>query len=147
LFDALTIPNNRTRTLILLAICALLAIAAVVIGIDDNPPGILLAFLADITFVLAFAHPWRTARQFRLLLFASLIGFVLFAILNNIFAVVAHSPATTGALQYLMQVLAVAAFILASMISPAAFMVSLVGLVAVFIRNRRRSASTPPAVE
>ncbi len=138
MIDALSTPHNRIRTLILLVICGLLAIAAAAVGIDDNPPGILLAFLAAIAFVLAFVHPWRTSRQFRRLLYASVLGFALFAILNNVFAAVAHNSATGGALQNLLQGLAVAAFFLATLICPAAFIVGAVGSVAMFIRSRRR---------
>jgi len=138
MIDIFSTPHNRIKTLILLVICGLLVIAAALVGINDNPPGILLAFLAATAFVLAFVHPWRTARQFRFLLYASVLGLALFAILNNLFAAVAHNPATAGALQNLLQGLAVAAFFLATLISPAAFIVGAVGSVAMFIRSRRR---------
>ena len=138
MIDTFSTPHNRIKTLILLVICGLLVIAAALVGINDNPPGILLAFLAATAFVLAFVHPWRTARQFRFLLYSSVLGIALFAILNNVFAAVAHNPATAGALQNLLQGLAVAAFFLATLICPAAFIVGAVGSVAMFIRNRRR---------
>jgi len=137
--ETISTPHNRIKTLILLVICGLLAIAAATVGIDDNPPGILLAYLAATAFVLAFVHPWRTARQFRILLFASVLGLALFVILNNVFAAVAHNSATAGALQKLLQGLAVAAFFLATLVFPAALIVGAVGSVAMFIRNRRRS--------
>ena len=138
--DAFSTPSNRIKALILLAICGLLAIAAVVVGIDDNPPGILLAFLAAITFVLAFAHSWRTARKFMFLLLASVLGFVLFVILNIIFDSVAQNPATSGALQDLIQSPAINALnLIIAMICPAAFIVGAVGSVAMFIRNRHQT--------
>ena len=136
--DVFSTPRNRIKTLILLVVCGLLAIAAAAVGIDDNPPGILLAFLAATAFVLAFVHPLRTARQFRLLLYASVLGLALFAILNNIFAAIAHNSATAGALQNLLQGFAVAAFFLATLICPAAFIVGTIGSVTMFIRSRRR---------
>jgi len=139
MIDALSTPRNRIRTLILLAICGLLAIAAVVVGIDDNLPGILLAFLAATAFVLAFVHPWRTARKFMFLLLASILGFVLFIILNIILDTVAQNPANTGTLQDLLQSPAIAAVsIIIAMICSAAFIVGAVGSVAMFIRSRRR---------
>jgi hypothetical protein len=122
-----------------LVICGLSGFAATVVGIDDNPPGILLAFLAAIALMLAFVHPWRSVRQFRFLIYASVLGFALLAILNNVFAAVVHSSATAGALRNLLEGLAVAAFFLATLICPAAFIVGLVGSVAMFIRSRRRS--------
>lgn len=138
MIDALSTPQNRIKTFILLVICGLSAIAAAAVGINDNPPGILLAFLAAIAFVLAFVHPWRTARQFRRLLYVSILGIALFIILNNIFEAVAHAPTTMGAFQKLMQALAVAAFFLGTLIFPAAFIISTVGSVVRFIRGRRK---------
>jgi hypothetical protein len=138
LIDAFSTPPNRIKSLILLVICGLTAIAAAAVGIDDNPPGILLALLAAIAFVLAFVHPWRTARQFRFLLSASVLGLALFVILNNVFAAAAHNAATAGALQNLLQGLAVAAFFLATLICPAAVIVGAAGLLAMFIRSRGR---------
>jgi hypothetical protein len=70
--DAFSTPQNRIKTFILLFVCGLLAIAAAVLGIDDNPPGILLAFLAALALILAFVHPWRTEREFLFLLLASI---------------------------------------------------------------------------
>lgn len=138
MIDAFSTPRNRIKTLIFLAICGLSAIAAAAVGISDNPPGILLAFLAATAFVLAFVHAWRTARRFRFLLYASVFGFALFIILHNVFATVAHDLATGGALQNLLEDLAIAAFFLATVICPAAFVVGAVGSVAMFIRSRRQ---------
>jgi len=138
---AFSTPSNRNKTFILMAICGLLTIAAVVVGIDDNLPGILLAFLAATAFVLAFAHPWRIAKKFMFLILASLLGFLLFIILNIILDTAAQNPATTGALQDMLQSPVVNAFsIIIAMICAAAFIVGAVGSVAMFIRNRRRSA-------
>jgi len=139
--SAFSPPKNRKMMLILLAICGLLAIAAVVVGIDDNLPGILLAFLAATAFVLAFVHPWRTARKFMFLLLASILGFVLFIILNIILDTVAQNPANTGTLQDLLQSPAIdAVSIIIAMICSAAFIVGAAGSVAMFIRNRSRPA-------
>jgi hypothetical protein len=138
--DASSTPRNRIKTLILLVICGLSAIASAVVGIDDNLPGILLAFLAATAFVLAFAHPWRTARKFMFLLLASVLGFVLFVILNIIFDSVAQDPATSGALQDLIQSPAIDALnLIIAMICPAAFIVGAVGSAAMFIRSRRQT--------
>jgi signal transduction histidine kinase len=138
---ALSTPLNRKTTLILLAICGLLAIAAVLVGIDDNPPGVLLAFLAATAFVLAFVYPWRTAKKFMFLLLASVLGFVLYIILNIVLDTAAQNPATAGALQALLQSpVADAVSIIIAMLCAAAFTVGAVGSAAMFIRNRRRPA-------
>jgi hypothetical protein len=138
---AFSTPDNRNKTFILLAICGLLAIAAAAVGVDDNPPGILLAFLSATAFVLAFVHPWRTARKFMFLILAALLGFVLFIILNIILDTAAQDPATSGALQDLLQSPVVNAFsIIIAMLCAAAFIVGAVGSVVMAIRNRRQPA-------
>lgn len=130
--------HHRIHTWIFLGGSGLLAILAAVVGISDNPPGILLALLAAIAFVLAFVHPWKDARQFRCLLYTSALGFILSVLLNNVFAAIAHHSATTGVLRYLFQGLAVVTFFLATMICPAAFIVSVVGLIVLLLRNHYR---------
>jgi len=139
LISAFSTPHNRITTFILLAICGLLAITAVAVGINDNLPGILLAFLAATAFVLAFVHPWRTVRKFIFLLLASILGFVLFIILNIVLDTIAQNPTTMGALQELLQSPATDAFsIIIAMICSAAFIIGAVGSIAMFIRSHRQ---------
>ena len=141
MIDAFSTPRNRIKTFIFLVTCGLLAIASVVVGIDDNPPGVLLAYLAATAFVLALVHPWRTSRKFIFLLLASMLGFVLFVILNIIFDSIAQNPATSSALQDLLQSHVVDALSLITvLICPAAFIIGAVGSVSMFIHNRRRPA-------
>ena len=74
------------------------------------------------------------------LLLASVLGFVLFIILNIILDTVAQNPATSGALQDLIQSpFANTLSLISVMVCPAAFIVGAVGSVAMFIRNRRQT--------
>jgi len=143
MIDALSTPQNRIRTIILLVICGLLAIAAAAVGIDDNPPGILLAFLAGTALVLAFVHPWRTSRQFMRLLYASVLGFVVFAILHNVFDVIASNLGGSGLVQDLLNGVGTALFLIAILVCPPGLLVGVVGAVVMSIRNRKRPASGP----
>ncbi len=139
MFAAFSTPSNRNKSFILLAICGLLAIVAAAVGIDDNPPGILLAFLSATAFVLAFVHPWRNARKFMFLLLASVIVFVLFVILSIKLDIAAQDPATADGLRNLIESPVFNALnIIIIMICTAAFIVGAVGSVAMAIRNRRR---------
>src|SRR5512143_2514822 len=104
MIEALSTPRNRIRTLILLVVCGLSAIAAAIIGIDDNLPGILLAFLAAAALILAFVHPWRTSRQFRRLLYASALGFVVSSVLHNVFEGIASNSGGLGQMTDLLNV-------------------------------------------
>lgn len=139
MMDFLSPQRNKIRTLILLVISGLLAIIAAAIGVSDNPPGILFAYLATITFVLAFVHPWRTLKQFRRLLYASVLGFAFFVLLHNVFEAIAHNDSMAGALQTLLEALAGAAFFIATLLCPAAFLVSAIGLGVLYIGSRRQS--------
>ena len=137
MIDAFSTRSNRIKALILLVICCLSAFASTVVGIDENPPGILLALLAAVSFVLAFSHPWRTARKFLFLLLASVLGFILFVILSIISDSIVQNPASSDTLQKLIEspVNEALSIILAMLIS-AAFLVGVVGAVIMFIRSR-----------
>lgn len=133
-------PRKRAMTVVFLAVCCICAIGAVLVGIADNPPGILLAYSGATALVLAFVHPWRTARPFRRLLYASVVGLVVFAILHNAFEAAATRAAGVGMLQGLLQGLSVVAFLLAVLLCPPGVVVGGVGSVIMFVRNRDRPA-------
>ena len=144
MIEALSTPRNRIRTLILLATCGLAAIAAAAAGIDDNPPGILLAFLAATAFVLAFVHPWRTSRQFRRLLYASALGFVVFGLLHIVFEAIAFNLGGSGLVPDLLNVAGAVCFLIAVLVCPPGLLVGAVGAVVMAIRNRRRPTPGGP---
>jgi hypothetical protein len=133
-------PRGRTWTLIFLALCGAAAIAAVLLGVSDYPPGIFLALAAGVAFVLAFVHPWRTPGQFGRLLLASALGLFLFGILHNVFEALAGLAANIPVLHGLLEGIGIAAFLLATLICPAAILISLVALVVILVRSRGRVA-------
>lgn len=140
MIDSFSPPRNKIKTLLLFLVCGLFTIASVFVGIDDNLPGVLLAIFAAIAFVLAFSHSWRTARKFMVILLASVLGFVLFIILNIISDSITQNPATSGALQSFIQSPANEALnIIFTMICTAAFIVGTVGSIAMFISNRHQT--------
>ena len=143
MIDALSTPRNRIRTLIFLVISGLSAIAAAAVGIDDNPPGILLAFLAAIAFVLAFVHPWRTSRQFRRLLYASVLGFVVSVLFHNVFEAIASNLGSSGLVHDLFNGAGAVLFLIATLVCPSGLLVGAVGALIMFIRNRRRATPGP----
>ncbi len=137
MLESLGTPRKRILTLVFLAICCVFAATAAVVGIDDNPPGILLAYAATVALVLALVHPWRTTRKFRLLLFASVLGLALFAILHIAFEGVATKAADGSALRSLLEGLGGTAFLLAVLVGPPALLIGAIGWIALSIRNRR----------
>ena len=122
---------QRRRTLLFLVICGALAAAAGVVGVDDDLPGQSLAWLSAIALVLAFVHPWRTSRRFLLLIGASVLGFVVFAVLS---AVMENAGVGGGGVF----------FLLALFLCPAAVLVGITGAV-VTVATSRRAHHVPPA--
>jgi len=138
MIEALATPRNRRTTVVFLAIAAVLAAAAGVVGISDNPPGILLAYGAAAALVVAFVHPWRTSRQFRYFFYTSFVGFFVLVVVHNVFEVVAGRMGGPGFVVAVLQGIQVAAFLIAILICPPALVIGAVGAVIMWIRNRRR---------
>lgn len=123
------------RTALVAMGCVAIA-GALVVGISDNPPGIALVYGGLVCLVLAAVCRWRRPRSFVLLLAASALGFVVFAILHNLL----YGLATMVDLAWLegtLQVLHVAAFLIALLLCPVGVLVGLVGWVAAVFRSRR----------
>ena len=139
MIKALSTQHNRKLSLIFMITCCICAIAAGVIGIEDNAPGILCAFGAAVALVLAFVHPWRTAKQFGLLLLGAVLCFVIFVVLHNVFHGVAGNMENTPVIPVLLEGLGVATFLLAVLVCPPAVLVGLVGSVAMLVRNHHQS--------
>jgi hypothetical protein len=145
MLEAFATPHNRTRAFIYLAACCALAVGAAVVGISDNPPGIALAFLSAAALILAFAHPWRTAKRFRHLFYAAGAGFIVFAILHNLFDFFAAKSSGSALLHGVFTAADVAFFLVAILICPPALLIGFVGSLAMSIRNRHSHAGAPAA--
>jgi hypothetical protein len=129
----LQLPTNRNKTLALLAIAAVLTAAALVVGISDNIPGIVLMYLAALALVLAFVHPWRSPKQFLWLCAAAIVTFLVTAVLENAFEVGA-TLVSGQVLQGLLGAIGATFFIIATVICPAALLVGLGGAIGAAIQ-------------
>jgi biotin transporter BioY len=135
MLEAFSTPQNRNRTVVLLAVCVLLALAALVVGIADNPPGILLAFLAAAALASAFAHPWRSSKSFRRLMYASGAGFLVFTVLHNVFYAMTIVPDLPRSAEVVFSGMGVACFLIAILLCPPFFVVGAVGAVVTALRT------------
>jgi hypothetical protein len=144
MIPALSTRRNQVRSLIFLVACVASAIAAPLVGISDNPPGIALAFFATITFILAFAHPWRRSIQFRKLFYASAAAAIILAVVHNAFEVLAHRMAA-GIVATLLEFLSVTAFLIAVLLCPSGLLVGGVGAVITAIWPPRPQAGSATA--
>ena len=146
MLEAFSTPRNRNRTFILFAICGVLAAAAATLGSDDNMPlGPLVALVSASAFVVAFAHPWRTSKQFLRLAGASFLGFFVFAILHNVFGAVASMAGVSGLVHNLLGGAGVAFFFVAILLCPSGLLVGAVGAVVMSRRERHSQPGAPAA--
>jgi len=110
---------KQKNTYYYLASSIILIIAALTVGIDDNPPGILLSFLSSVLFILAFTHDWKRAKPYVLLTVASLVSFAISAILHNVFEAIGKGT--------FLEIIGVIFFLLAIFICPAGILIGIVG--------------------
>lgn len=137
-----TPPRAGRTTIGLLAAAAALTVAALGVGVSDNPPGIALLYGAGLTLVLAFSHRWRNPRSFVILLLVSVAGFFLTAVIHNFAEVGAQRIPDLPALAAILSGISVVGFILAVVICPAGCVVGAVGgLVTAFNSGRRPQGS------
>ena len=131
------IKSSRKVTIILLAACAASLAVAFLIGISDNPPGLLLCYLSVTAFILAFVHTWRKVKYFLVLTGASLIGFFLFAVLHNVFYGLGQMAADLVVLKYLLDSLNVVSFLVAILLCPAGLLLGAIGSVIMYLKQRK----------
>ncbi len=145
MLKAFATPQHRRVTLIFLAVFCLAAIGTVTIGLDGNTPALVLAFVAATALVLAFVHPWRRAREFKYLVYASGLGFAVFVALHNLFDFAAEAAASVWLLDAILEVLGVIAFLAAIFVCPPAFAIGLAGVLIMFFRRRKGGQPEPAA--
>ena len=92
-------------------------ILALIIGIDDNPLGLLLCFAGLTAIILAFVYHWKRTRNYVILLVSSLIGFVVFAVLHNVLEAIG------------LEIIGAGFFLIAVLICPPSFIIGLIGTI------------------
>ncbi len=118
---------ERSGTKPLLALGFILIVAALIIGISDNPPGIALVYLGIALLVFSLIHHWRSARNFGTLLAVSVIGFPVMVLLHNIFEMLNEQLGPLLVASQLLEGLSVVFFIGAVLIAPAVVVVGILG--------------------
>jgi hypothetical protein len=120
-----------------LAAGAVALAGAMVAGIDGNPLGLGLLYLAAVLLVVAIVHHWRRPRRFFWLFLGSLIGFPVFAILHNAFYAFGELSKDLPVLPWIFEGLHVAGFLIAIVVCPAGALVGLIGFIITAVRARR----------
>ena len=131
--------KSRKISLILIETGILLMIAALIVGISDNPPGIILAFISICVIVIAFVHHWNKLKKFLILLIASLVGFPVFAVLHNLFYGLAIMAKDITVVKQILEILDVSSFLIAIFICPVGIIVGAIGCIVLVIKNKKIS--------
>ena len=130
--------RSRKVTLLWIAICCGCLIAAFIVGISDNLPGLTLCYIASVSVIIAFVHSWRRIKYFSILLIASLIGFFVFVVLHNVFYGLGQMAADINILRQLLDFLHAVFFLIALLICPAGILVGVVGGTAATIAHFKK---------
>ena len=136
--EGVQVRRKPKEVFILAGIFCTLVISAIVIGVNDNIPGIVLCYLATIVLVIAPILSWRKTRSFLILLVASVIGFFFFVFLHNAFYALTMLTSHIAVLSRLMEVLHVTSFVIAVFLCPGTFLVGAVGSTVCAIMGRRK---------
>jgi len=127
--------SRRPLMLFIAAGCIALA-AGLLVGVSDNPPGLLLVYLACASFVLALTHRWRTVRSFVILLTVSLVGFLVAVVLHNLLYALGEVAKEVPAVQTVAEALHVAFFLIAVLLCPVGVLIGGVGGLIAWRRRR-----------
>lgn len=121
--------SSQRATVVWVVLCCGFLIAAFIVGISNNLPGLALCYAAAISVILAFTHTWRKVKYFLILLGTSAVGFGVFVILHNVFYGLGEMAGDVIVLSWLLEFLHVAFFLIAIFVCPAGFLVGVLFLV------------------
>ena len=136
MLKAISTPQDRSRTVLLLTVAVCFGVAAALVGLDDNPPGLLLAVLSATTCGVAVVHPWRSPQSFRRLAYSSIAGFLVSVFLHNALYAAASVPGVPALARELFSGASVLFFFGAILVFPPLFVVGVVGALVAVSRGR-----------
>jgi len=138
IFKILFNEDNRKKTVILLSISIVLIFFALIIGIDDNPPGVFLIYFGFITLILVFIHHWRDSKKFLILFVSSIIGGIVFGVLHNLFDGLQIMTGDVIVLSQILVFLSVTSFLIALLVCPPGILIGIVGSLVFYFKGRKK---------
>jgi len=136
--------RSQWTTLLLFATGGCALVAALLVGVADNLPGLVLCYVAVTAFLLALVHTWRSAKRYLILLVASLLGFPLAVILHNLFYALSEVAAEFVGLVQVLGLLEVGFFLVAVLVCPPGALIGAVGAVVTAILGARQKQDPGP---
>ena len=140
-FSEIKKARKITLTLFLVGVALLVAVFGAKVGSGPDgllPTGMVLAYTTTAALVLAFVHHWRRAREFLILAAASLAGFFLFALLENLSYGLGQMAADASLWRHLGEFFHGFFFCIAVFVCPAGLFVGVVGSFVVAAVNFRK---------
>ncbi|MHC4068653.1 MAG: hypothetical protein ACYS18_00675 [Planctomycetota bacterium] len=116
--------------LLLVGVILLVMVFGIKVGFGPDgllPAGMVLAYIAIVALVLAFVHRWRRAWKFLVLAAASVAGFLLFALLENLSYALGQMAADASLWRHLGEFFHGFFFCVAILVCPAGLFVGVVG--------------------
>jgi hypothetical protein len=129
--------SGRKLTVLFLAVAAVATTGALVIGINDNPVGIMALYVASASLILAWAHRFRRAKQFVILLVASVVGFPVAVVAHNLLYGLGEWAKEATVVVGIAEFFHVLFFFAAILICPAGVVIGAVGSLVVWGAQRR----------
>ncbi len=120
----------QKRFLILAAIFCALVVSAILVGVSDNMPGIVLCYLATTIPVIALTYTWQEVKKFLLIMGISAGAFIVSVFLHN-------------AISALFDIEEPVFFIMAIFVCPIGFLVGAVGSIVLTIKKSRIAKKSP----
>ncbi len=125
---------KQRQTYIYLLLSLISMVAAIIVSIQDNPPGIILAYIGSVLFIIAFTYNWKKPKPYYILLISSVFGFVLFAVLHNVFEVIGKETFWESIGGFF--------FLFAIFLCPAGIIIGITGSIITAIKNERENTGT-----
>lgn len=120
--------NNSKRKFIFLSIFLIALISALIIGIDDNLPGILLLYLSSFFLIFSIVHHWRSKDRFIYLIIGSIFSLVIFGLLHNLFEFLAKQL-DPGIISNSVNYLGILFFFITLFLTPPALIIGILGII------------------
>ena len=140
-FKVLFSDKNRRLTLLLLALAIIAITIGLIIGISDNPPGIIILYAGIILLIISLVYIWRKIRPFLILLVVSIVGIPVFAVLHNIFYGIAELTSEVKVLPEMLSFFDAMSFLIALIICPSAIIVGMGGALILFVKRKKSEAN------
>lgn len=140
--DEYSLLDFKNPGFALVALGGLALVAALWVGIDDNLPGVALIFGAITCWTLAAVRRWSRPIAFLWLALGAAVGFLLFAVLHNVFYGLGEMASEQPFLHSLCEILHVVSFLLAILVAPPVLVVGVLGWVIRTLHRRQPNQPT-----